>query len=279
MAKSKITVQGTDIALIVENGGDYFSLTDIASKFGEARFVIRNWLRTIATLDYLGAWEEMHNQNFNRVEFDTVKTSAGANAFSLSPQKWIELTGAVSIKSKAGKYGGGTFGHSDITLHFCYWLNPIFQLYLLKEFQRLKNDEAKQLGQVWNLRREIAKANYYIHTDAIRENIVPMIDWRTKREAIFFASEADLLNVAVFGTTAKQWKAANPESKGNLRDSATVEELQVLANMESLNAALIGQGFNQVERLSILAKRAEREVEVLKETKAIQAMKKIEAKK
>ncbi len=275
MAKSKITVQGTEIALLTDGDRDYFSLTDIASKFGESRYVIRNWLRLISTLDYLAAWEEMHNTGFKREIFDNIRQEAGGNAFSMSPEKWITNTASTGIKSSRGR-SASTYGHSDITLHFCYWLNPIFQLYLLKEFQRLKNDEAKQLGQVWNLRREIAKANYHIHTDAIREHLVPQLDWRTKRESIFFASEADLLNTVVFGMTAKQWKTANPEAKGNLRDSATVEELQVLANMESLNAAMISQGFNQEERFSVLAKRAEREVEVLKAAKAMEGVKKLE---
>jgi len=279
MAKSTITVQGIEIRLDERNKQDYVCITDIAKTSDQPTgYTIRNWLRNRSTVEFLGLWEQLHNENFNVVEFDYIKMKTGLNNFSWSQNDWIEKIGAIGLTSNTGRYGG-TYAHLDIAINFCNWFNVEFYLYFVKEFRLLKEAEEARLGKKWDLRRELAKANYAIHTDAIRENIVPMIDWRTKREAIFFASEADLLNVAVFGTTAKQWKAANPESKGNLRDSATVEELQVLANMESLNAALIGQGFNQVERLSILAKRAEREVEVLKETKAIQAMKKIEAKK
>ncbi len=271
MEKSKIHVQGTEIKLKRHNEQDYFSLTDIARHADQRTdAIIQGYLRNGANLDFLATWEGLYNDNFNSMNFNGIRQRAGGGAFVLSVNEWVEKTDAIGIFSNAGRYGG-TYGHKDIALQFATWISPSFYLYLIKEFDRLKSIEAEGLGLTWSLRREISKANYSIHTDAVRTNLVPMLDWNTKRESLYFASEADLLNLAVFGITAKQWKAANPEAKGNLRDAASTKELQVLANMESINAALIEQGFTKEERLTILIRRAERELVVLEEVKALQA--------
>lgn len=275
MAKQKINVQGLSITIEEIKDSDYISLTDIAKQStDEPRFIIQNWLKNSNTITYLWEWELLHNPNLNRVQLHTVLETTASNRFVMSPKKWIELTGAVGMVSQAGR-SGGTLAHKDIALNFCYWLSPKFQIYLIKEFQRLKEDEADRLGLSWNLRRELSKANYHIHTDAVRTNLVPMLDWNTKREGIHFASEADLLNMAVFGMTAKQWKAINTNAKGNIRDGASETELQVLANMESANALLIEHGFNQGERLAILSKRAARELEILESTNTAAKIKKL----
>lgn len=276
MAKRKINVQDTEIILLDENGEDYISLTNIANKFGEANPLIRNWIRSINTMNYLAEWEQLSNENFKPVGFDGFKNelTTKGNAFSMSAKKWIEGTDSVGIIAKSGRYGG-TYAHSDIAMHFCYWLNPIFQLYLIKEFQRLKIEEGKRLGLHWNLRRTITKSNYHIHTDAVREHLVPLMEWHTKQESIKFATEADLLNMAVFGLTAKEWKIINPELKGNMRDHATEIELQVISNMESINATLLGLKFNKDERLNILVSRATREIEILEDLKMHQEQKKL----
>jgi hypothetical protein len=262
----KIEVKGTEIRLFGKDNSEYICLTDIANQFGEARFVIRNWLRTTATLDFLAVWEELHNDSFNRVEFDTVRKQAGGNAFTLSPKKWIEKTDAIGITAKAGRYGG-TYAHNDVAMHFCYWASPIFQLYLVKEFQRLKVEEAKQINSEWNVRRIIAKTNYHIHTEAVRENLVPIIDWNTKREAIYHATEADLLNLALFGMTAREWKKANPEAKGNMRDKATIEQLLVLANLETINAEYLELKLDRENRLNRLNQVARKQMEIILSTR------------
>lgn len=272
MAKSKINVQGIEIRLTKKNDSDFICLTDIANNFGEARFVIRNWLRTASTLDFLAVWEDLHNEEFNRVEFDTVRNLAGGNAFSLSPKSWIEKTAAIGITSKAGKYGG-TYAHNDVAMHFCYWASPIFQLYLVKEFQRLKTEEAKQLNSEWNVRRLITKTNYHIHSEAVRENLVPIIDWNTKREFIYHATEADLLNLALFGMTAKEWKIANPTLKGNMRDQASIEQLIVLANLESLNAEYLELQLKRDDRLKRLNEVARKQMGIIINTRAGQQLK------
>lgn len=273
--KSKLNVQGTEIKLKRHNEQDYFSLTDIARHADERTdAIIQGYLRNGANLDFLATWESLYNPSFNPMNFNGIRQRAGGGAFVLSVSEWVDKTGAIGIFSNPGRYGG-TFGHKDIALQFATWISPSFYLYLIKEFDRLKQVEAEAQGLTWNLRREISKANYTIHTDAVRTNIVPVLDWNTKREVLYFATEADLLNLAVFGITAKQFKAANPDSKGNLRDAASTKELQVLANMESINATLLEQGFNQEERLSILTRRAEREMAVLEEVKALQTAKKL----
>ncbi|MEK7258129.1 MAG: KilA-N domain-containing protein [Bacteroidota bacterium] len=272
--KEQLEVQGLVIAYKKVNDQDYLSLTDIAKRSStEPRFIILSWLKNASTMEFLEAWEEMHNPNFERDQMVTFKLKYQQNRNVATPQTFIQETGAIGLQTKSGK-GGGTWAHKDIAINFCYWLSPTFQVYLIQEFQALKEQQASLEGKRWDLRRELAASNYFIHTDAVRENIVPMLEWNTKREGLYQASEADLLNLAVFGTTAKQWKALNPDAKGNLRDSATVNELRVLANMESINATLIEQGFTKDERLAILTRRVERELPIL-ETKALQEGKRL----
>ncbi len=275
MAKAFITVQGIEVRMRNTGQGDFICLTDIAKSSDQPTdYTIRNWLRNRGTIEFMGVWEAIHNENFNPAGFDGIRMKTGLNNFSPSATDWVGQTSAIGIESSAGRYGG-TFAHFDIAIHFCNWLSPEFYAYFIDQFRQLKESEAARLGEQWDLRRELAKGNYFIHTDAVRTNIVPILDWNTKRESLYFASEADLLNLAVFSTTAKQWRAANPEAKGNLRDAASIKELQVLANMESINAALIEQGFTKEERLAILARRAERELIILEEIKALQEVKKL----
>ena len=250
MAKKIITVEGTTITLVTQDDAEYKSLTDIA-KFSsdEPRFVVRNWLSTQNTISYLGAWEGLHNFNFNREGFRTVKDEFFEKPFSLTPTRWIEATGAIGMRSTSGKHGGGTYAHKDIALNFCYWISPIFQIYLIKEFQRLKQEESDRLNLDWNLKRTLAKVNYKIHADAIKMHLVPLKVQDTKFESLYYASEADLLNMALFSTTAKEWRENNPDLKGNMRDYATAEQLLVLANLENLNAEFIKMGFPKDDRL------------------------------
>jgi hypothetical protein len=275
MKKDKINVQGIEVRLQKNEQGDFICLSDIAKVVNQpTSYTLRNWMRTRATIDFLGVWEGAYNPNFNSVEFDAIRTESGSNTFAIAAGEWVEKTGAVGINSTAGRYGG-TYAHFDIAIHFCNWLSPAFYVHFVKQFREMRESEAARLGKQWDLRRELVKGNYFIHTDAVRTNIVPVLDWNTKRESLYFASEADLLNLAVFGTTAKQWKTLNPDAKGNLRDSATIKELQVLANMESINATLIEQGFTKEERLVILSRRVERELTILEEVKALQGVKKL----
>ena len=248
--KEKITVQGTEITVISSSADDYISLTDMANaKEGEARAadIIKNWLRTRTTLEFLGTWEQLYNPNFKVVEFDHFKMLAGLPSFVLSTSEWIEKTNAAGIYVKQGKYGG-TYAHKDIAFEFGSAISAVFRLFLIKEFQRLKEDEQRGKSLEWNLQRTLSKINYRIHTDAIKEKIIP--DVVTKEQASFiYADEADLLNVALFGKTAAQWRKANPDKSGNIRDYATLEQLVVLSNMESINALLIRQELPQRERL------------------------------
>lgn len=234
------------------NDDDYISLTDIARVRNpdEPKDVVKNWLRNRATVEYLGLWEKINNTDFKGVEFDSFRLQAGSNSFTLSPNKWIEATGAIGIKSSAGR-GGGTYAHRDIAFEFASWVSAEFKLYLIKEFQRLKEDEAVRLESGWDFKRSLAKINYKIHTDAIKEAIIPNSITLVQTWHIY-ASEADLLNVALFGMTAKAWREQNTELPGNIRDAATVEQLVVLSNLESLNAAFIRQGISQPERLKVL---------------------------
>jgi hypothetical protein len=268
-------VLGLEIVVERFSSEDYISLTDIAKQTPRPPAEsIRDWIRNSATLLFLQTWEYLHNPDFKLGQMHQFRNLAVDNRTVISPQSFVEQTGAIGISSKSGRYGG-TFAHSDIATNFCNWLSPEFQVYFIKEFKRLKEDEAERLGLTWNLRRELAKANYPIHTEAVRTNLVPMMDWNTKREGMHFANEADLLNLAVFGTTARQWREANPDAKGNIRDAATEQELQVLSNMESANALLIDNGFNKEERFAILSKRAARELDILGEVKAAQGLKKL----
>ena len=241
---AKITVQNTDISVVKYNEEDYISLTDMAKSQLQEHIIFR-WLSLKSTIEYLGEWEMLYNPDFNCTEFGTIKNAAGSNNFVLSVKTWIEQTNAQGIRSKAGRYGG-TYAHRDIAYHFGMWLSPKFQLLLIKEYQRLKTEEQKLLG--WSAKRELSKINYRIHTDAIRQNLIPA-KVTPAQANIIYASEADVLNVAMFSMTAKQWREANPELKGNIRDYATINELICLSNMENLNAVFIEQGIPQSERL------------------------------
>lgn len=253
MAKKTIVVDGKNISLLTQNETDYISLTDIAkSSDDEPRFVIRNWLSSQNTITYLGAWESLHNPDFNRAGFRTVKDDFFEKPFSLTPSRWIETTNPIGLRSTAGKHSGGTYAHKDIAVNFCYWLSPVFQIYLIKEFQRLKQEESERLNLDWNLKRTLAKINYKIHADAIKNHLIPLKIKDTKFEGLYYASEADLLNLALFGMTAKEWRESNPDLKGNLRDYATTEQLLVLANVENLNAEFIKMGIPKADRLTKL---------------------------
>ena len=273
MAKNKtISVQGFDIVWYETNYNDYISLTDIA-RYKDAEHtddIIKNWLRNRNTIELLGFWESIYNPNFKPVEFDGFRKQAGLNSFVMTPKKWIVSTNAIGIVSKSGRYGG-TFAHKDIALEFASWISIEFKLYIIKEFQRLKEDETSQLKLEWNLQRTLSKINYHIHTDAIKDNLIPKEI--TKQQANFvYADEADLLNVALFGLTAKEWRENNPDKKGNVRDYASLEQLVVLSNMESINALLISQGITPSERLRELNKVAITQMKSLVKNKAIKQL-------
>jgi len=250
MAKSIIiTVKGISVATLKIGKEDYISLTDIARNKNteEPKDVVKNWMRSKTTIEFLGLWEQLNNPEFKGVEFDSFMHEAGSNAFTLSPSKWIETTNAKGLISKQGN-NGGTFAHKDIAFEFASWVSSGFKLYLIKEFQRLKDDENDRLKLEWNLQRTLAKINYHIHTDAIKENLIP-IELSKQQISFVYANEADMLNVALFCKTAQQWRNENQNSEGNIRDSATIEQLVVLSNLESINAVLIHQGLAQSERL------------------------------
>ncbi len=266
MKKSKTTsiqVQGAAIAILAHKEEDYICLTDIARHKNAERTddLIRNWLRNRNTLEFLGIWERLNNPKFNPVEFDGIKLQAGLNSFTLTPKQWIEKTGAIGLVSQAGRYGG-TYTHKDIAFEFASWISAEFKLYLIKEFQRLKDDESRRLSLAWNLNRTLSKLNYRIHTDAIKAHIIPA-EITPAQAAMVYANEADLLNVALFGQTAKQWRDANPTLDGNMRDHATIEQLLVLANLESLNAEFIHMHLPQSERVKRLNEIAIRQMQTL----------------
>jgi hypothetical protein len=260
-AKRTIEVQGTAITIVFHGDEDYISLTDMAKKFGDDS-LIYNWMRNRNTVEFLGIWEQIHNLDFKGGEFETFKKEAGLNSFHLTPRKWVNATGAIGIQSRAGRYGGGTYAHQDIAFEFGSWLSPEFKLYLIKEFQRLKEDESRRLSLAWNLNRTLSKLNYRIHTDAIKEHLIPP-EVTPAQAAITYATEADVLNVALFGQTAKQWRDANPTLEGNMRDHATIEQLLVLANIEGMNAELIHMGLAQGDRLHRLNEIAIRQMQTL----------------
>lgn len=245
----KLKINESEIGIITVQNDDYISLTDMAKSQMQDAIIIK-WLSLKSTIEYLGEWETLYNSNFNYTEFGTIKNSAGSNSFVLSVKQWIEQTGAVGITAKAGRYGG-TYAHKDIAFHFGMWISPRFQLLLIKEYQRLKIEENDRLKLEWNLQRTLAKVNYRIHTDAIKENLIPPTLSKDKINFVY-ADEADMLNMALFGMTAKQWREANSEITGNIRDAATIEQLVVLSNLESVNAVLIHNGLSQPERLQQL---------------------------
>jgi hypothetical protein len=250
MAKNKkIEVQGNPIAIYKGDADEYISLTDIAryKDSSNTDTIIQNWLRNRNTIELLGFWEQMYNLNFKPLEFEGFRKQAGLNSFVLTPKRWIEATNAIGIISKAGRYGG-TFAHKDIAFEFASWISIEFKLYIIKEFQRLKEQESNIQQIEWNFQRTLAKVNYKIHTDAIKENIIPQVLDKGKTSLVY-ASEADVLNMALFGLTAKQWRDGNPDEKGNVRDYATIQQLVVLSNLESINAMLIMQDVSQQDRL------------------------------
>lgn len=252
MSKTTIQVKGFEISVKETKEADYICLTDIAryKNPDEPKDVIKNWLRLHNTIEYLGIWEQLYNPNFKGVEFDTFLKEAGTNAFTLSAKKWIESTNAIGITSKSGRYGG-TYAHTDIAFKFASWISAEFELYLIKDYQRLKTDEARLQQIEWNTKRELAKINYQIHTDAIQEHIIPK-KLTLSQINFAYASEADMLNVALFGITSKEWRDNNPELKGNMRDHTDILHLIVLVNIESMNAELIKQGLSQKDRLAYL---------------------------
>ena len=258
--KEMIEAKGFAIQIYTEDfKNDYISLTDIAKykNTDDPRFVIQNWMRNRNTLEFIGLWEILNNANFNRVQFDTFRNEAGLNRFTMTPSKWIESTGAIGIVSKSGRYGG-TYAHYDIAMEFASWLSPEFKLYIIQDYKRLKEDENSKLSLTWNLHREISKINYKIHTDAIKEYLLK--DLTNDQLSFKYASEADMLNVALFNKTAKEWRKENPNLKGNMRDYASLNELLVLANMESYNAVLISKGIEQKERMIELREFARKQI-------------------
>lgn len=264
-ATETIYAQGIEIGIYTTDfENEFLSLTDIAKYRNEddPRFVIQNWMRNRNTIEFLAVWEILHNPDFNRVQFEAVKNEAGLNRFVMTPTKWIEQMNAKGIVSKSGRYGGGTFAHSDIAMSFATWISPEFQLYIMKDYRRLKSDENSRLSLNWNLNREISKLNYKIHTDAVKENLL-LPDLTIEQQNFVYADEADLLNVALFGRTAKEWRNANPDKSGNIRDYADIPHLLVLANLESYNAILIEQKISQKERLLKLRDTAKRQLETI----------------
>ena len=261
--KDTIHANGIDIGIYTQDfENEFISLTDIARyKSDDPTAVIQNWMRNRDVIEFLGLWERLHNSDFKPLEFEGFKKQAGANAFTMSPKKWIEATNAIGIVSKAGRYGG-TYAHSDIAMSFATWISPEFQLYIMKDYRRLKTDENSRLSLNWNLNREISKLNYRIHTDSIKENLIPP-ELTPAQVAYTYANEADMLNVVLFGKTAKQWKDENPTSKGNMRDVATLNQLLVLANLESYNAVLINQRKSQKERMELLRQLAVQQLQTL----------------
>ncbi len=254
MSKNKIiNVKGTDITIVDQSGQKYISLTDML-KAKDGEYFISDWLRNRNTIEFLGVWESVYNPNFNYGEFDIIKSQAGLNSYRLSVKEWVEKTNAIGLKATTGRYGG-SFAHSDIAFEFGMWISAEFKVYLIKEFQRLKEDENDRLKLDWNLQRTLAKVNYRIHTDAIKENLIPVALSKDKINFVY-ADEADMLNMALFGKTAKQWRDANPKAEGNIRDEASIEQLVVLSNMESINAVFIHQGLIQAKRLQQLNKMA-----------------------
>lgn len=266
---SKINVEGSEISIIAIDNRDYISLTDMVRNLENGVALIEKWLRNKNTIEFLGIWEEMYNANFNSTEFEGIKNEAGFNRFILSVKQWVNKTNSIGIVAKAGRYGG-TYAHKDIAFEFASWVSPYFKLYLIKEFERLKEEEQKQLG--WDIKRNLAKINYKIHTDAIKNKLVPE---KLSKERInyIYASEADILNVALFGMTSKEWRESNPELKGNMRDYADISQLVSLSNLENLNAVFINEGMDATERIEKLNAIAIEQMRILTESERIKKLK------
>ena len=265
----KINVEGKEISIIIDKNEEFISLTDML-KAKDGDFFISDWLRNRNTVEYLGIWESVYNPDFNYGEFAIIKSQAGLNSYKLSVKEWVEKTNAIGLKATTGRYGG-TYAHPDIAFEFGMWVSPQFKIYLIKEFQRLKSEENNHLQLEWNLQRTISKINYRIHTDAIKENLIPK-EISKERSNFVYANEADLLNVALFGMTAKEWREANSDKTGNIRDEASIEQLVVLSNMESINALLIQQGLKQINRLFQLNKVAISQMKSLVENREIKKL-------
>lgn len=272
MKQNKLIVQDINVSLTKINNEDFISLTDIArsKNSDEPKDVVKNWLRNKNTVEFLGLWETINNTNFKGVEFDTFKNEAGSNSFTLSPTKWVKVTNAIGLFTKVGK-NGGTFAHIDIAFEFASWISAEFKLFLIKEFQRLKNDEIKKDQIGWDLKRGIAKINYKIHTDAIKNNLMPN-KLNSKQISFIYANEADILNMALYGITAKEWREKNSKLEGNIRDYSSVEQLVVLSNMESMNAELIKSQISQEQRLQILNNMAISQLKSINNTNNIKRM-------
>ncbi|HEV2479736.1 MAG TPA: KilA-N domain-containing protein [Puia sp.] len=249
--KQIIEVKGTTITIIKVNQADYISLTDMVKKFEGGLALIEKWLRNKNTVEFLGIWEKLNNPDFNSPEFEGIMLEAGLNRFTISVKKWAEKTNGIGLVARTGRFNSGTYAHKDIAFEYGSWLSPEFKLYMIKEFQRLKDEESNKTRVEWNFQRTLAKINYRIHTDAVKEKLIPSAI-TNEQSATIYATEADVLNVALFGNTAKQWREYNPDKQGNIRDVATLEQLVVLSNLESINALLLHQGFSQSERLQKL---------------------------
>ena len=278
--KGKITAKGTEITVLsVGTPDDFISLTDIAryKNKEEPNTVVANWLRNRNTIEFLGIWEQLYNPDFKPLEFEGFRKEAGLNAFTLSPMKWVNSTKAIGISVKPGR-GGGTYAHKDIAFEFASWISNEFKLYIIKDYQRLKSDENSRISLDWNVKRILAKVNYRIHTDAIRDNLIPP-ELTARQKSFVYADEADLLNTALFGRTAAEWRKANPGKDGNMRDHATIEQLLVLANLENINALYISKGISQEERIEELNHLARRQLAQLLEYNSVSGMKRLDAPK
>ena len=276
LIKTEIIVKDTPISVVRIDKTDFISLTDLAKyqNSSDPSFTVKNWLRRVGTIDYIGLWEQLHNQKFNLVEFDKIKTEYGKNSFAMSPTQWIKRTNSIGIIAKGGRYSIGTFAHPDIAFEFASWLSSEFKLYLITEFERLKINEAYQNKIEWSVKRELSKTNYVIHTDSIKNFIVPTLT--EKQTQYVYANEADVLNVALFGMTAKEWRDNNPNLDGNIRDNTDILHLVVLANLENLNSEMIISGLSQSERIVKLNNTAKKQLELLKNNSSIHRLEKMD---
>jgi len=275
--KGTITAKGTEITVLSKGtDDDYISLTDIAryKNEDEPNAVVANWLRNRNTVEFLGIWEQLYNPNFKPLEFEGFRKEAGLNAFTLSPMKWVKATNAIGITVKAGR-GGGTYANKDIAFEFASWISNEFKLYIIKDYQRLKSDENSRISLEWNVNRILSKVNYRIHTDAIKENLIPP-ELSARQKSFVYADEADVLNMALFGMTAAEWRKANPDKQGNIRDDATIEQLLVLANLENVNALYIGKGIPQSQRVEELNRLAREQLSVMLKNKSVNSLKRLE---